>query len=53
MGIYLIKKGTVSCDKCKKVIAMIKASREVMENLSKHPLDILCVECEPIPEELL
>ncbi len=51
MGIYLIQKGTISCDKCKKNIAKVRASREVMENLEKHPLEILCAECEPIPAD--
>ncbi len=54
MGIYLIKSGTVECDTCKKVLAKIRCSDKVLENLESHPLNITCLECDPIlPEESL
>ena len=49
MGIYLIKKGNIICDKCKKIVAGLIASQEIMENLQKHSLEITCVECTPVP----
>lgn len=47
MGIYSIKYGNICCDRCKKVLAMMRASKEIMENLSNHPLEIYCDSCTP------
>lgn len=45
MGIYLMKKGDISCDTCKREIAKIMCSDAVMRDLEKHPVTITCSEC--------
>ena len=52
MGIYLMKSGTIECDECSKLLANITASREVVENLSQHPMKITCVECKPVEKSV-
>lgn len=46
MGIYLMKRGEISCDNCKKQIAKVFCSDLVMRDLEHHPITITCIECE-------
>lgn len=48
-----MKRGTISCDQCKVMIASIKCSNQIMENLENHPCEILCTDCRKIPQEEL
>ena len=48
MAIYLMKRGEISCDTCKREIAKIFCSDLVMRDLEKHPVTITCTECNNI-----
>lgn len=47
MAIRVIQRGTVKCDKCQKLVCVIKCSKELMSMLDEERrfCDVFCVNC--------